>query len=203
MYVPPAFAADDETALAMLARASFGALVTSGPDGLMATQLPFLIENEPLRAIGHVARANPIWRSGGGEGLLIVQGPNAYVSPGFYPSKQDHGRVVPTWNYEAVHVRGALSFFEDGNRLLKIVEDLTTRFEHERDHPWAVSDAPADYIDKMVRAIVGVELRITSIEAARKLSQNRSESDRGGVLTGLSSSVEAGDRAVAAAMRHD
>jgi transcriptional regulator len=201
MYVPSAFAADDEDAIAILDRASFGALVTSGPDGLTSTSLPFLVEREPLRMIGHVARANPYWRSGGGEAMLIVQGANAYVSPSFYPSKAEHGRVVPTWNYEVTQVHGTLTWFDDRTRLLEVVETLTERFERGRMRPWAVSDAPTDYIDKMLAAIIGVELRVTRLHAARKLSQNRTETDRAGVISGLSTADAAGDRAVADRMR--
>jgi transcriptional regulator len=201
MYVPPVFAADDPEALAMLERTPFGALVTVGANGLGATQLPFLIEPEPLRLIGHVAKANSIWRSGAAQGLLIVQGADAYVSPSLYPSKAEHGRVVPTWNYEAAHVHGTLEWFEDRDRLLSVVERLTDRFEQARTHPWAVSDAPADYVETMLNAIVGVALRVTRIEAARKLSQNRSAADRAGVIDGLAKSSHVGDRAVAQAMQ--
>jgi transcriptional regulator len=160
-----------------------------------------LVEREPLRMIGHVARANPYWRSGGGEAMLIVQGANAYVSPSFYPSKAEHGRVVPTWNYEVTQVHGTLTWFDDRTRLLEVVETLTERFERGRVPPWAVSDAPTDYIDKMLAAIIGVELRVTRLHAARKLSQNRTETDRAGVISGLSTADAAGDRAVADRMR--
>jgi transcriptional regulator len=200
MYVPPAFAADQEQAMAIVQAASFGALVTNGPHGLTATQIPFMVEHEPLRLIGHVARANPIWRTAGGAGLMIVQGVNAYVSPAFYPSKAEHGRVVPTWNYEAAHVHGTVEWFEERDRLLGVVEALTDRFEAGRPHPWAVSDAPSDYMEKMLAAIVGVELTVARVESARKLSQNRSEADRAGVIAGLAASKDGG-RAVAAAMR--
>jgi transcriptional regulator len=201
MYVPPAFATDDADALQVLERAAFGALVTHGAEGLAATQLPFLVERDPLKLIGHVARSNPHWREGDGAAMLIVQGANAYVSPSAYPSKAEHGRVVPTWNYEVVHVHGTLRWFEDRARLLRVVERLTARFERDRQHPWAVSDAPDDYIERMLAAIVGVEFHVARIEAARKLSQNRNAADRDGVLTALSASPEQGDQAVAEAMR--
>jgi transcriptional regulator len=182
MYVPAPFAVDDEAALAMLEHAGFGALVTGA---LSAVQLPFMVAKGPLRLIGHVAKVNPIWREGPGEGLLIARGVNAYVSPSFYASKAEHGRVVPTWNYEAVHVRGEIAWFEDRARLSSIVDALTDRFERDREHPWAVSDAPSDYVERMLGAIVGVELKVTTIEAARKLSQNKSDADRAGVRAGL------------------
>lgn len=199
MYVPPAFAVEDDQALAFAERIGFGALACSGPEGLCAVQLPFMIQRDPLRVIGHVARANPIWRSGGGEGVMIVQGAGAYVSPSYYPSKKEHGRVVPTWNYEAVHLHGVVDWFEGGARLLSVVETLTNHYEQGREQAWAVSDAPAAYVEKLLAAIVGVELRITRIDAARKLSQNKAEPDRQGVINGLSASND-GDRHVAKAM---
>ena len=185
----------------MLERAAFGALVSHTPGGLTATQMPFLVVGEPLRLIGHVARANPHGQAGAGEALLIVQGPSAYVSPSFYPSKAEHGRVVPTWNYEAVHVHGALAWFDDAPRLLQVVQDLTNRFERDRAHPWAVADAPADYVQRLLAAIVGVELTVARIDAVRKLSQNRSAADQAGVIAGLSVSPSPSDQAVADAMR--
>ena len=200
MYVPPAFAVDDEAALTMVESVAFGALVVAGADGLAATHLPFAMHREPLRLIGHVARANPVWRSDAVEGLMIVQGPNAYISPGFYPSKIEHGRVVPTWNYEAVHLHGALEWFDDRDRLLAVVDGLTRHFETERHQPWSVADAPTDYVEQLLAAIVGVELHVTRVEAAAKLSQNRNAADRAGVIAGLSASSQPGDQAVAKAM---
>jgi transcriptional regulator len=185
----------------MLAGRGFGALVTHGTDGFAATQLPFVVRQDPLRLIGHVARANGHWRSGSREAMLIVQGADAYVSPDYYPSKAEHGRVVPTWNYEAVHVHGTVDWFEDKDRLLRVVDDLTTRFEQGRERPWAVADAPADYVDKLLAAIVGVELRVTRVEGGRKLSQNKTQADRAGVIAGLSASDITGDQAVAEAMK--
>jgi len=199
MYVPPAFAVDEETALTMVDRLAYGALVVGDASGLAATQLPFLLQRTPLKLTAHVARANPVWRSGAAEGLMIVQGPNAYVSPGFYPSKAEHGRVAPTWNYEAVHLHGTLEWFEDRDRLLALVDGLTIRFEADRERPWSVSDAPADYVERLLAAIVGVELHVTRVDAAAKLSQNRNAADRAGVIAGLSSS-QPGDQAVAKAM---
>jgi len=206
MYVPPAFAADHAEALAIVERTPYGALVIAGAEGLSATQLPFLIEpspvkDGPLRLVGHVAKANPVWRSGPAEALLIVQGADAYISPSLYAAKAEHGRVVPTWNYEAAHVHGTLEWFEHPDRLLGVVERLTNRFEQNREHPWTVADAPADYVEKLLNAIVGVELRVTRIEAARKLSQNRSAADRAGVIDGLSNSSQSRDHAVAKAMQ--
>ena len=186
MYVPASFTADDEAALAIAAGVGFGALVTGA---LTAVQAPFIVVRDPVRLVGHVARANPIWREGAGEALMIVQGVNGYVSPSFYPSKAEHGRVVPTWNYEAVHLRGEITWFEDKARLHQVLEALTDRFEQGRDHPWAVGDAPEDYVQRMLGAIVGLELRVTQITAARKLSQNKSAADQAGVRAGLGSAL--------------
>jgi len=200
MYVPPAFAVEDEAALTMVEGVAFGALVVAGADGLAATHLPFAMQREPLRLVGHVAKANPVWRSDAVQGLMIVQGQNAYISPGFYPSKIEHGRVVPTWNYEAVHLHGTLEWFDDRDRLLAVVDGLTRHFETGRDQPWSVADAPTDYVERLLAAIVGVELQVTRVEAAAKLSQNRNAADRAGVIAGLSASSQPGDQAVAKAM---
>jgi transcriptional regulator len=195
--------AEPEAIEAMLSAACFGSLVTHGPQGLCATHMPFLYDAGSRSLRGHVARSNPHRRQdGGGEAMALFIGPNAYVSPSNYPSKQQHGRVVPTWNYEALEVWGALSWIEDRDWLLANVGGLTDRFEAERWKPWALSDAPADYVEKLAAAIVGVELRITRVEARRKLSQNRPEPDRLGVLAGLSAGSPA-DQALAALMRDD
>ncbi len=201
MYVPDAFAVTDADEIAaMLARAPLGCLVTHGPGGLFASHLPMIHRDGRLE--GHLARANP-HRSldGGGEALVVFAGPDAYVSPNWHPSKAEHGRVVPTWNYEAVHVYGELNWREEPAWLLANVTALTERFEADQARPWAVSDAPEAFVGRLTAAIVGVDLRITRVEAKRKLSQNRGEADRLGVAAGLGESAEAGDRAVAALMR--
>ena len=184
MFTPAAFAeTDPETIAAMVARVGLAVLVTHGPQGLFATHLPVL--HEDGRFIGHVARANPHRERSGGAAMLILAGPEAYVSPGWYPSKMEHGRAVPTWNYEAVHVYGELAWFDDRERLAGVVERLSARHEAGREQPWSMADAPAAYIDRLLGAIVGLELRPTRIEATRKLSQNRAEADRAGVAQGL------------------
>jgi transcriptional regulator len=151
------------------------------------------------RLLGHVAIANPQWKTAaaGAEALAIVSGPEAYISPSWYEAKARHGRVVPTWNYEVVHFTGQVTFHEDSEWLRALVTRLTRRHEGDREHPWAVTDAPPDYIDGQLRAIVGVELAISSIEAKQKLSQNRSELDREGVVAGLRDESGAGNAAVA------
>jgi transcriptional regulator len=202
MYLPAAFAVSDPDEIEMaLERQSFGCLVTGDGDGLFATHMPFLYDTAARRLTGHMARPNPHrQRAGEGEALVIFQGPQAYVSPGFYPSKQQNPRVVPTWNYEAVHVYGRLNWHEDADWLVAHVTALTERQESGRAEPWAVSDAPADFIRGLAAGIVGVELEISRVEAKRKLSQNRSAADRLGVIAGLEASPVATDRELAAAM---
>jgi transcriptional regulator len=151
------------------------------------------------RLLGHVAVANDQWQTAApdAEGLAIVTGPEAYISPAWYESKVRHGRVVPTWNYEAVHLTGPVTFHRDPEWLRALVTRLTQRHEAGREHPWAVSDAPPEYIDGQLRAIVGVELTVRSVEGKRKLSQNRSEQDRAGVVAGLRGEPGAGPALIA------
>ena len=161
-------------------------LVTVAPDGRPdATFLPVIWRESVLA--GHLARGNPHWRriAQGTEGLAVVMGPDAYVSPSFYASKAEHGRVVPTWNYSMVHLRGTVRLVGDPAWLRTLVGELTLRHERTRQQPWAVTDAPAGYIAKQLKAIVGVELVVESVEPKAKLSQNRSEADRAGVVAGL------------------
>ena len=161
-------------------------LVTVGEDGVPdATFLPVLWEGD--RLVGHLARANAHWRRivDGSPALAIVTGPDAYVSPSWYAAKAEHGKVVPTWNYSVVHLRGSVVVHDDAEWVHALVTRLTDRHESHRDEPWAVSDAPDDYIEKNLRPIVGVEVVVTSVEAKAKLSQNRSDSDRMGVAAGL------------------
>ena len=203
MYTPDVFAVTDGAAIAdMLRRAPLGSLVTHGPDGLFASHLPFVHDPRSGVLAGHLARANP--HSGlanEGEALVIFQGANAYVTPSWYPSKGDHGRVVPTWNYESVHVYGHLTWREDREWLLGNVTALTEQFEATQPNPWAVDDAPAEHVERLLAAVVGVELRIRRVEAKRKLSQNRAEADRQGVIAGLSASGSELDRTLGALMR--
>ncbi len=154
------------------------------------------------RLLGHIAIANDQWKTAlpGAQALAIVRGPQAYISPAWYESKARHGRVVPTWNYEAVHFTGTVAFHQDPEWLRAFVTRLTVLHEGGREHPWAVTDAPPEYIDGQLRAIVGVELAITSLEAKQKLSQNRSELDREGVVAGLQSEPGPGPAAIADAM---
>jgi transcriptional regulator len=151
------------------------------------------------RLLGHIAIANTQWKTAapGAEALAIVHGPQAYISPTWYEAKARHGRVVPTWNYETVHLAGPVAFHQDAEWLRALVTRLTRLHEDGRTHPWAVTDAPPEYIEGQLRAIVGVELTITSIEAKQKLNQNRSELDREGVVAGLRAEPGAGPAAIA------
>jgi transcriptional regulator len=202
MYVPAAFREDDPAALHGIMRAApLANLVTATADGLVATPLPlFLVPEEgPYGTLhGHVARANPQWRQPPiGDAMAMFMGPDAYVSPAWYPSRLGHGKVVPTWNYLAVHAYGPVEFFEDPGRLLETVTRLTDLHERSRAEPWAVSDAPAPFIRAQLRAIVGLRLPITRLEGKRKMSQNRTAADRAGAAAGLAASDRASDRAVA------
>ncbi len=202
MYVPAAFAVTDPVEIeAILGRLDFGCLVTHDADGLFASHLPFLYDAERRVLRGHLARANPQWRRAEtAEALAIFQGPNAYVSPGWYPSKGEHGRVVPTWNYEVVHVYGRLDWRMDEGWLIGFLAALTDRFERRRAAPWAITDAPVDYVRGLAGAIVGLELQAERVEAKRKLSQNRSEPDRMGVAAALAASDDPSERALGTIM---
>jgi len=205
MYIPHANAERrPETMLDFIESRAFGALVTSSPsEGLFATHLPLVLDrsrgsNGVLE--GHVARGNPHhWLASADAGALVIfQGADAYITPAWYAAKAEHGRVVPTWNYVAVHAYGTLRFIDDVEFLARHLDALTDRHERGRAEPWSTADAPAEYIAQLRKAIVGVELTITRLEGKWKMSQNRSDADIDGVITGLSSSANEGDRAVAA-----
>ncbi|WP_091741162.1 FMN-binding negative transcriptional regulator [Phenylobacterium immobile] len=200
MYVPDHFAVATEEVVALLRHAQLAILTTGGPAGLYATHLPMIYDAATGTLRGHVARGNPHTRLAiEGEALAIFQGPDGYVSPSWYPSKAADPRVVPTWNYEAVHVYGALAWRDEAAWIIDNVTELTARFEAERAEPWQVNDAPADYVQALVRGVIGVEIRISRVEAKRKLSQNRSAADQRGVIEGLEG--REGGAALAAAMR--
>ncbi|WP_028350551.1 FMN-binding negative transcriptional regulator [Bradyrhizobium murdochi] len=202
MYVPPAFKDDEvESIRATICSAGLANLVTATADGPIATPLPlFLDETEGEHGVlyGHLAKANPQWRSAPtGEALAIFMGPEAYVTPSWYATKQQTGKVVPTWNYIAVHAYGPVEFFHEPERLLEVVTRLTNIHEKSRAKPWAVSDAPTDFIASQLRGIIGVRIPVTRFEGKRKMSQNRPEADRIGVATGLAACEKPQDREVA------
>jgi len=206
MYIPPAFAETDlPTLIAFMERHPLAAVITaSETGGLFATHLPLILDSaapSPGILLGHLARANPHYRQIAGgvtEALVIFTGPNAYVTPQWYPSKQEHGRVVPTWNYVAVHAYGTVRLRDDPVFLRQHLEALTSRHEASRDEPWHVSDAPVEFIAQQMKAIVGFEFQIARLEGKWKMSQNRSGVDIDGVIRGLGASDAEADRAVAA-----
>jgi len=201
MYIPAHFAAGPDAVRHLLATPGAANLITMTDGGLLATLLPFVYEpdvGEHGALHAHVARNNPQASAAvAGEALAIIQGPDAYISPSWYASKAEHGRVVPTWNYSTAHVYGQLVIHDDAGWLARHVRRLTDRHEGEREHPWSVGDAPEKFIAGQLRAIVGIELLITRIAAKEKLSQNRSAADAAGVVAGLRSS---GQEASAAAV---
>jgi transcriptional regulator len=202
VYTPPAFRDDDLTSMhATMRAARLSNLVTATSAGLIATPLPFVLdetEGEHGVLYGHVAKANPQWKAAPiGETMAIFMGPDAYITPSWYATKRETGKVVPTWNYVAVHAYGPVEFFDDPDRLLDAVTRLTNLYERARAAPWSVSDAPAEFIAAQLRGIVGVRLPITRLEGKRKMSQNRNAADRSGVAAGLAESDRATDRAVA------
>jgi transcriptional regulator len=169
-------------------RAGLATLVTLTADGLIASHVPMLLDAEPApngTLVGHLARPNPQARGATGEALAIFHGPDAYITPSWYATKRRNGKVVPTWNYVAVHAYGPIEFFDDTERLRDVVTRLTARQEAGRAQSWAVTDAPPDFIDGMLRGIVGFALPITRLEGKWKMSQNRPAEDRAGVVDGL------------------
>lgn len=197
MYVPAHFAPPSPDAVRdLLDHHGAADLVTATADGLLATLLPFLHDpaddGSPGVLRGHVARNNDHWRAAPvGEALVIVRGPDAYVSPSWYASKAEHGRVVPTWNYVTAHVYGEFVVHDDAAWTEQVVRDLTAKHEAARDPGWSVDDAPERYIAGQLRAIVGVEVVISRVEAKWKLSQNRSAADVEGVISALSNEAAA------------
>ncbi|HEV7990357.1 MAG TPA: FMN-binding negative transcriptional regulator [Gemmatimonadaceae bacterium] len=205
MYIPHANAEHrPETMFAFIEARAFGTLVTASPaDGLFATHLPLVLDRtrgDHGILEGHVARGNPHHEHSlaSSEALVIFQGADAYITPSWYAAKSEHGRVVPTWNYVAVHAYATLRFVDDVGFLARHLEALTRRHEAGRERPWSMTDAPAEFIAQLQRGIVGVELTINRLEGKWKMSQNRSDADIDGVVRGLSASPLAGDRDVAA-----
>lgn len=206
MYLPAHFSAPSDAAVAALIDAyPLATLVYPDARGLGAEHVPLLYlcgETGAGTLQGHVARGNPVWRLAGQgmAALAVFCGPQHYVSPGWYPSKRAHGQVVPTWNYCVVHVHGRLRAVDDRVWLRDLLTRLTGRRERDRAEPWAVSDAPADYLERMIGGVVGIELAVERIEAKWKLSQNRDQGDRAGVVAGLGALDDPSARSTAAAM---
>ncbi|MDA4137308.1 MAG: FMN-binding negative transcriptional regulator [Thaumarchaeota archaeon] len=207
MYNPRWFKEDRLQFLhAEIRKIGFGTLVTSAASGMLASHVPLLLDasrGERGLLYGHIARGNLQWRDTlpGSEGLAIFLGPDAYVTPRWYQTKKEDGKVVPTWNYVAIHVRGPVTFFEDPERLREVVTELTTLHESGAEDPWEVTDAPADYIQTQLKSIVGFEMPIARVEGKWKMSQNRPEPDHEGVIAGLDERDQNRDAEVSAEMR--
>ncbi len=203
MYIPKAFEQQDFDEMHSLIRQNpFATLVTNTDAGLVANHLPFLLREDGSEygiLVGHLARANPIWQDYKPEQsvLIIFQGVNAYISPSWYPSKQENGKAVPTWNYAVVHASGLMQINEDGIWLRELLDELTNTHEAQFEKPWAVADAPADYIEKLSGAIVGIEIPVSTLIGKWKLSQNQPEQNRRGVVDGLQESSHLNAREMA------
>jgi len=202
MYTPPAFREDDPEVLAtIMAAHPLATLVSSNAGELVATHLPLLHLPDRGLLLGHVSRANTQWHDlDGQQALAIFLGAEGYVTPSWYAAKKEHGKVVPTWNYEAVHVYGQVRLIHDPQRLNDLVGRLTDWRETGRQEPWAVSDAPADFVAAQLKGIVGLTITVERIEGKRKLSQNRPQADRRGVVEGLRREHRADADALAGAM---
>ena len=204
MYTPSYFkVADTADVHAMIRAQPFAILVTQGSDGLTATHLPTVLKVDADRPLGriecHLARPNPQWKTLAPDidALMIFQGPEAYIRPGWYASKAEHGKVVPTWNYAAVHVYGRLETVEDKDWLLAHVAELSDQQEAPYAAPWSTTDAPANFLDALAHGIVGLKLTITRLEGKSKMSQNRPAADRAGVVEGLAQRASGEDVAIA------
>lgn len=207
MYTPSHFIESRLQVLHELIREQpFATLVADTNHGMDAEHLPILLdESRGSYGVlqGHVARANPVWQElgNGTEVLVIFQGPHHYISPNWYPSKREHGQVVPTWNYIVVHAHGHISWIDEPHWLKDLLERTTDSQEEGRKHPWRVDDAPAEFIERMLEAIVGFEIHFTGINGKWKLSQNRSAQDRLGVIAGLSAESNEAAAEIAKRMR--
>jgi transcriptional regulator len=206
MYLPKHFdERDPERLRSFIQRYPLGSLVTATASGLDANHIPFLFTDTGNAAgmlHGHIARANPLWRVGVRDAALVIfQGPDSFISPSWYPSKRENASVVPTWNYAVVHVHGVVRFVDDPAWVRSHVGALTREHEEKRDAPWALTDAPAAFVEKMVAAVVGIEISITQLVGKWKVSQNRSIADRVGVVEALEREAVPSGAAIAALIR--
>lgn len=196
MYVPKNFAMRDDETAAVLSEVGLAHLVTHDDDGYLVTPVPLLYRAATHTLVGHVSRANPHWQRCG-PAVAIIPGPQAYISPSFYATKGETGRVVPTWNYEVVTVHGGLTAHDDADWVRTLVAELTDRHEQNRESPWGIDDAPEPFTAAQIRAIVGIELSIDRVEGKTKMSQNQPERNRTGVIDGLRQSSNPADQRVA------
>jgi transcriptional regulator len=202
MHTPKTFQQNDPQHLHdIIINYPFATLVTHSQSGLEVNHLPFFLKQSKGKTIlqGHIAKANPLWKNlnDNADVLLVFHGPNCYISPNHYPTKKETGKAVPTWNYVVVHVKGTLSFIHDQSWKLNMINNLTNQHEAEQENPWSISDAPEIYIEKMLTAIVGLEIEVLSITGKWKLSQNQPERNKQGVVTGLSQANDSDLRKVA------
>ena len=208
MHIPKQFQQNDIARLEGLIRDyPFATLITCSDSGIDANHLPVLLTEVRGKKVlqSHIAKANPLWNevADKAEVLVIINGPNCYISPNHYPTKKETGRAVPTWNYVVVHVKGVMSYRHDKDWLMSMMDRLTHQHESAQDTPWSINDAPQNYIHKMLSAIVGLEIEITSMTAQWKLSQNQPEKNKLGVIAGLSSEREGQYRAIAELVKAD
>ena len=207
MHPTSAFRYDDrDKALAFIAAHSFATLAVNGEQGPVTALVPLVIDAKGQTLLGHVARANPFWKAAQRsetKTVAVFQGADAYISPTFYASKKEHGRAVPTWNYLAVEIRGNITFETKAESMMPYITALTDKMESHRELPWQVSDAPDDYIAKLSRGIVGFRLQIDTITYVRKLSQNKSDKDKQGVVAMLENSEKYEERIIALKMKED
>ncbi len=191
MYVPTPFRPDSATTKALIDSHATGQLVTATMNGPLATLVPWVHRDDGTEygcLLGHLARANDHWRTPHlGDALVVMSGPQGYVSPSWYAAKHEHGRVVPTWNKMELQLRGEFIVHDDVTWVRHLVSDLTSRHESHREMPWSLDDAPSEFVDAQIRAVVGIEVRITSVDASVKMSQNRPHSDISGIIDGLRS----------------
>jgi len=207
MHPTPTFQYDDKAAaLAFVAAYPFATMAVNGEQGPVTALVPLVVDAKGETLLGHVARANPFWKAAqqdGGKAIAVFRGADAYISPSNYPSKKEHGKAVPTWNYIAVEIRGEIRIETQSDAMMPYLTALTDKMESHRELPWQVSDAPEDYIAKLSRGIVGFSIEIDDITYVRKLSQNKSAEDKQGVLAGLQTSQKYEERLIAQEMKED
>lgn len=196
MYIPSSFKNTDPEALSQLiATYPLGLLISHGPEGIITSPIPFLLRNNnaALSLVAHIAKANKHWQAlqNNHDCLVIFTGHNNYITPNWYPTKQTTHQVVPTWNYEIVEVRGKAEVIEDSVWIGKQIEELTASMEHKRKSPWKVSDAPTEFINAQIKAVIGIEIVITEINGKWKMSQNKTAEEVAGVIRGLSDKNDA------------
>ena len=194
MHIPKQFKQEDKAKIkTLIADYPLAALIFKNANGLEANHIPLQLtqtNDQEWTLIGHIARGNPMWKNVEDKAdiLVIFQGPQSYITPNWYPTKQEHKKVVPTWNYAAIHIHGALSFIHETQWKIDMLNSLTNQMEADQAKPWQLSDAPEDYVEKQLNAIVGIEISVNQIEGKWKLSQNQPEQNRMGVIQGLSQS---------------